>query len=143
MCQQSILPPAKINSLSDAIVTVMAHTTAHVGNQLLHGEATIVPDVHDSFHKSATDLIHMRDLQGDDMKHIVTSRWILSNLKVSLKHHVAYSCRVRKYGTLIYRPHTSLIPSLAQALWEVRMLKGNKSCRFKDAPVEANNIDNF
>ena len=24
------------------------------------------------------------------MKHIVTSRWILSNLKVSLKHHVAY-----------------------------------------------------
>ena len=32
----------------------------------------------------------MRDLQEDDMKHIVTSRWILSNLKVSLKHHVAY-----------------------------------------------------
>ena len=32
----------------------------------------------------------MRDLQGDGMKHIVTSRWILSNLKVSLKHHIAY-----------------------------------------------------
>ena len=38
MCQQSILPPAKINSLSDAIVTIMAHTTVHVGNQLLQGK---------------------------------------------------------------------------------------------------------
>ena len=65
----------------------MAHTTVH---QLLHGKAALLPDVHDFFHKSATDLVHMRDLQGDDMKHIVTSRWILSNLKVSLKHHVTY-----------------------------------------------------
>ena len=29
-------------------------------------------------------------MQGDGMKHIVTSRWILSNLKVSLKHLAAY-----------------------------------------------------
>ena len=53
MYQQSILPPAKINSLSDAIVTAVAHTTVYVGNQLLHGKATIFPDVHDSFHKLA------------------------------------------------------------------------------------------
>ena len=90
MCQQSILPQAEINYLSDAIVTAMEHTTVHVGNQLFHGKAAHLPDVHDFFHKSATDLVHMRDLQGDGMKHIVTSRWALSNFKVSLKHHVAY-----------------------------------------------------
>ena len=90
MCRQSILPQAEINSLSDAIVTAMAQrTTGHVGNQLLHGKAALLPNVLDFFHKSAQDLVHMRHLQGDGMKHIVTSRWILSNLKVSLKHHVA------------------------------------------------------
>ena len=81
MCQQSILPQAEINSLSGAIVTAMAHTTVHVGNQLFHGKAAILPDVNDFFHKSAPDLVRMRDLQGDGMKHIVTSRWILSNLR--------------------------------------------------------------
>ena len=32
MRQQSIVPPAKINSLSDAFVTVMPYTTVHIGN---------------------------------------------------------------------------------------------------------------
>ena len=64
MCQQSILPQAEINSLSDAIVTAMAHTTVHDGNQLLHGKAALLPDVHDFFHKSATDLVRMRDLHA-------------------------------------------------------------------------------
>ena len=90
ICQQSILSQTKINYLSDTIVTAIAHTTIHVGNQLLHGKAAFLPHVHDFFHKSATDLVHMRVLQGDGMKHIVTSRWRLSNLKVSLKNHVAY-----------------------------------------------------
>ena len=55
MCQHSILPQAEINFLNDAIVTAMAHhTTVHVGNQLLHGKTSILPDVHDFFHKFAT-----------------------------------------------------------------------------------------
>ena len=54
---------------------------------------------------------------------LFTSRWIQSNLTVHLQHHMTYSCRVRKYGTIIYRPHSDLILSLSQALWELHNIK--------------------
>ena len=50
---------------------------------------------------------------------LVTSRWTLSNLTANLKHHISYSCRARKYGTLLYRSKSDLLSPLAQALWRV------------------------
>ena len=63
---------------------------------------------------------------------LFNSRWILSNLTVHLQHHMTYSFRVRKYGTKIYRPHSDLIPSLSQALWELCNIKSNNQYYVND-----------
>ena len=56
-------------------------------------------------------------LQGTERK---TSMWVLSNLTSTLKYQLVCSCKARKYGTLLYRPHTDLIPILQQTLWKLR-----------------------
>ena len=60
--------------------------------------------------------LQVQNLDAEDMTK-VTSRWVLSNLTATLKHHLMYNCIVRKYGTLLYRPQVDLKPALAQALW--------------------------
>ena len=64
-------------------------------------------------------MTHSVNLPG----YLFTSRWIQSNLTVHLQHHMTYSCRVHKNGTTIYRPHSDLILSLSQALWELHNIK--------------------
>ena len=51
------------------------------------------------------------------------STWLLSGLTANLKHHIAYSCKVRKYGTILYRPNADLLPSIQKAMWRVRHLE--------------------
>ena len=52
--------------------------------------------------------------------------WLLSGLTANLQHHMTYTCKVRKYGTLIYRPNTDLIPSLQKAMWSLRQSQVSK-----------------
>ena len=33
---------------------------------------------------------------------------------------MVYSCKVRKYGTLVYRPNSDLIRLLSEAMWKLR-----------------------
>ncbi len=49
--------------------------------------------------------------------------WVLSSLIANLQHHMTYRCTVRKYGTLILRPNTDLMPSLQKTLWRLRQLE--------------------
>ena len=125
-CRQKILPADSVRSQDDVISSAMANTVVLVGSELVKGGAILLPTVHDSFCEFARALTSIRNPEGvKDVRSLVTSRWILSNLTVNLQHHITYSCRVRKYGTVIYRPHSDLIPSLSQALWELRNIKGN------------------
>ena len=49
---------------------------------------------------------------------MITARWLLSNLVVCLQHHLAYACRVRKDGTLLYRSNGDILASLSLALYK-------------------------
>ena len=66
---------------------------------------------------------------------LVTSRWTLSNLTPNLKHHISYSCRARKYGTLLYRSKSNLLSPLAQALWSVQNLSKASIIQVRSDPV--------
>ena len=50
----------------------------------------------------------------------ITAMWVLSNLTSALQQHIAYSCKVRKYGTLLYRPNSDFKGLLQQALWKLK-----------------------
>ena len=95
----------------------MDRTVVHVGEELLQRNAILLPAVHDFFSSCQDEITAVVNLQGTERK---TSMWVLSNLSSSLKHHLVYTCKARKYGTLLYRPHTDLIPVIQQTLWKLR-----------------------
>lgn len=49
-----------------------------------------------------------------------TANYILSHLIVTIQHHLTYSCRVKKYGKLIYQSGTDLAPLLAESMYKNR-----------------------
>ena len=49
----------------------------------------------------------------------LSSRWTLSEVTAKLQHHMVYSCKVRKYGTLVYRPNSDLILLLSEVMWKL------------------------
>jgi hypothetical protein len=71
--------------------------------------------------------VHERNLHnwelgggGDDAQKPITNVWILSNLTANIHYHLDSVCMVCKYGALIFRPNTDLIPSLQQAMWKFK-----------------------
>ena len=104
---------------SDVIKAAMARTVVHVGNILLQNQAILLPTIHSVFTSYITDLLKGTDIGIEDIGHI-SSRRVLSDLTTSLQHHITYSCKIRKYGTLVYRLGADLTPSLSEALWRLR-----------------------
>ena len=104
----------KNTSTSEVIDECMQQTAAAVGRELLNGNAMLLPDVQDWFRAFAQQRLDLEE------KAKVTSGFILSNLIATLQHHMAYSCKTRKFGTLIYRPNADIVQNLARALWKVR-----------------------
>jgi hypothetical protein len=91
-----------------------------VGRELLNGNVMLLPDIHDTFNSYASELSKYLHEDNINMSKLVTSAHIVSNLTANLQHHIAYSCTVKKYGTLIYQPNADLRPVLAQTLWRIR-----------------------
>ena len=88
-----------------------------VGTMLLENQATLLPVISASFHKYARELV---DEWGAEESPEVNSRWILSEIKAKYKHHVACVCKVRKYGTLVFRPTSDIHTLLSEALWKLK-----------------------
>jgi len=103
--------PTSIKSPDELINAAMTRVVVAVGRDLLNGGVMLLPDVHNLFNLYASELSsHLRE--EIDTSKLVTSANILSNLKVNLQHHIAYSCKTRKHGTLIYRPNADIRPAL-------------------------------
>ena len=109
----------QVITTQDVINTAMAKTLVTVGRVLFENRAMLLPSIHSIFTKYAQDLIKAKDMQELQELTILSSRWILSELKAKLQHHMVYSCKVRKYGTLVYRPNSDLILLLSEAMWKL------------------------
>ena len=60
-------------------------------------QCLLLPSVNETFSSFVSELVNQH-VEGK-----VKGRWILSNLVVCLQHHLSYTCKVRKHGTLLYR----------------------------------------
>ena len=92
---------------------------AHLGTLLLNRDVLLLPDIQDMFAQHAqhcdTEINRVAQLAQQ-----VTSRQLLSQLKVNLKHHITYECKAKKFGTLVYRPETDMGRVLTKHLWKHR-----------------------
>ncbi len=98
----------------------MSKTLLKVGNILLARQAILLPSINKYFRDCVTDILAAKGCLEPTNLQAVTSRLILSDLTANLKHHITYSCKVRKYGTLVYRPGTDLAPLLSEAMWRLQ-----------------------
>ena len=89
----------------------MSKTVVTVGNVLQENRVMLLPSIHSMFTNYAQDLAKAEDLQEPPELKSLGSRWVLSELTAQLQHHMVYSCKVRKYGTLVYRPDLSYPPA--------------------------------
>lgn len=105
--------------LQEVCELAMDKTVVHVGEDLLQRKAILLPVAHDFFVEMYDDILASTDLQGTETK-TISSIWVLSNLTNALQHHLVYSCKARKYGTLLYRPNTDLVSLLQQSLFKLR-----------------------
>ena len=126
----------------DVIMTAMAKTLVRVGHILLEKRAILLPSIHSFFMSHARDLAKIKHLGSEEIE-AITSRWVLSDLTANLQHHIAYSCKVRKYGTLVYRPNTDLVPLLTEAMWRLRnaetmQSKGSEDTDSANRPTTGN-----
>ena len=109
-----------LHQTSEIISKAMNSVTEFVAQQLLVENALLLPDITDKFYAEAANLTGQ---EQPEIKKSVTPTFVLSNLVSTLQHHLAYSCTVRKYGTLLYRPGSDLTKPLTQALWKLRQHK--------------------
>ena len=78
----------------------------------------------------------------------VTSKRILSELTANFQHHIAFSCKMHKYGTLVYRRNTDHIPFLSEVMWKLwnitstQMKVHNYNIAEKSSNKESGTIDN-
>ena len=108
--EQASTEADRITSVSELLQAALITTTIQVGNKPLAREVILLPTVHNQFQSYTTELAAASNQQGSVVS--VSAMWVLSGLAANLQHHMTYSCMIRKYGTLLYRSNTDLIPSL-------------------------------
>ena len=85
------MPNTQPKSVEDVIDRAMIRVTIAVGKELLDGNVLLLPDVHNKFCTYANGI--------SDTVNMPNSRWVISNLISSLKHHIACNCKTHKYDT--------------------------------------------
>ena len=76
-------------------------TILNVGEELLNNRAMLLPAVHKRFNEEL-DLVSKHAGQTCS-ENAITSRWLLNKAACALGHHMAYTCILRKHGTILYR----------------------------------------
>ena len=88
----------EIATIEDVITATK--TVVLVGRVLLREQAMLLPTIHNHFNRYARDLLTRKHFESK-LDNLVSARWLLSTLSVKLQHHIAYSCKVLKHGTVV------------------------------------------
>ena len=109
--QQRINAVKEPSTLQHIENLAMDKTLAYIENELLQPRAVLLPAAHSNFLQHHEQL-QLRANICCDPGAPKTAMWVFGNIICTLKHHLEYSCKIRKYGTLMYRPNTNFTPLL-------------------------------
>ena len=78
----------------------MQYDYIHVGDELLNNRAMLLPAVHKKFNE---ELEQFSKHAGQTCpENVIIARWLLNKTAYALGHHMAYTCVLRKHGTILY-----------------------------------------
>ena len=108
--QQSLPRTANMTTIDAVKEYAMIRTTILVGETILRQEALLLPAVRNYYAQTAYQCIQASTqlTQSRPPKSLVTARYILSHLSMTLKQHLSYMCQLKKYGTLLYRKNGNI-----------------------------------
>ena len=84
--------------------------TLFVAQLLLKQRAILLPKL---YHMLVQKL---QGTRGESDHHLPSSRWLLAKLETRLSPHIAFCCKIKKCGTLLYRKDGDILHTLTQAL---------------------------
>ena len=111
--KESLLSIGNIKSEDDILNQATYGTAIYVGERQ---QCLLLPSVNETF-SFVSELACASNLHVEGK---FKGRWILSNLVVCLQHHLSYTCKVRKHGTLLYRSNGDLLVSLSHLVYKSR-----------------------
>ena len=91
-----------------------------VGKMLMGNRAMLLPTIHSDFIHYARGLFAARGMQDPQELKSISSRSVLSEITAKYQHHVTYTCKVRKYCTLMYRHNSDILSLLSEVLWKLK-----------------------
>jgi len=86
-----------ISVQENLIENALRLTAVDIAQQLLNNQALTLVSAYNIFSGN------IASLSTTAVSAERTPRWLLGQLSVLLKHHLAYTCRVKKHGTMLYR----------------------------------------
>ena len=104
----------------DVLNVAITNAVVTVGNALLENRALPLPSIYSVFIQERTTLFNAKGVREPQEHTTLSSRWLQSELVGRLQHHMVYTCKVRKYGTLLYRPSSDIVMLLTEAMWKLR-----------------------
>ena len=110
----------QIKTEADVSNYAIIRTIIDIGNKLLQREPVLLSTAHDIY-MDYTKQASTHIISSDADK--ATAKWVLAQLHDHLSHHMMFTCKIRKYGTLIYRPDTDMLAVATQALWKLKNVK--------------------
>ena len=114
-----------VSDIQSAMSRAMTDTCIYVANTIVKHEALLLPTVHEHFSIAVREHMSAINLQWEEDQ--VTAQWILSNLIVTLGNHLSYACKIRRYGTLLYRTNGDLLSSLTVSLHKMNQVSKTKN----------------
>ncbi len=116
---QNSLPtlPLQIDEESKLLDIALGLTVLSVAHDLQENRAITLLSAHSRFLSNIEILLSMCTFQHTSQKK--THRWLLGQLSTQLKHHMSYTCIVKKHGVFIYRQGREL-HALSHTMYSAR-----------------------
>ena len=114
---KSDMPSIVPNDIEEMVMHAAKVIAIKVGEELLEQRA-LLPTAYEWFTSEVTQMLRLRNqsIPNTEPNHIASPQWLRSQISCLLKQHVAYFCKIKKYGTVLCRYGGDLLHSLNVAL---------------------------
>ena len=109
-----------MGNVQDIICAATIRMQVRVGKMLMENRAMLLPTIHSDFIHYTRGLFAAKGMQDPQELKPICSRSVFSEITAKYQHHVTYTCKVRKHGTLVYRHNSDILELLSEALWKLK-----------------------
>ena len=109
------------DDVEEVILYAAKVTAIRVGEELLQNRAILLPTAYDWFTQEVHHTLRNQVIPKTELNQLASPQWLRSQLSCVLRQHLAFICKIKKYGTVLYRYGGDILLSLNVALGQLRL----------------------